>query len=236
MLPLRNYFVPLVLALFLHVTAAVLLVRGWMPNQGEDARVMRPEIVSARLIMLEPPKPRATTRVPVPTPIPDTTPPPQPEAKPKPQPPQEDRAELERRKREAERAREEAARRERLEKLAESAFQDALAQEAMELAGSAAGDAAMSYVAGIYQAVVRNWSRPPSARNDMQAELLVELIPTGEVVSVTLLASSGNTAFDRSAEAAVRKARRFDVPDDIGLFDTRFRQFTLLFKPEDLLR
>ena len=147
-----------------------------------------------------------------------------------------DPAERERQQREAERAREEAARQKRLEQLAESAFNDALAQEAMELAGSARTDAALSFVAGIYQAVVRNWSRPPSARNDMQAELLVELIPTGEVVSVTLVASSGNTAFDRSAEAAVRKARRFQVPDDIGLFEARFRQFTLLFKPEDLLR
>ena len=235
MLTLRDYSGPFVLALLLHVGAALALVRGWTP-ESEDARVIRPEIVNATLIVLDPPKPKATRRPPAVTPTPAATPPPAEQLAPKPEPPKVDPAERERQQREAERAREEAARQKRLEQLAESAFNDALAKEAMELAGNAQTDAAISYVAGIYQAVVRNWSRPPSARNDMQAELLVELIPTGEVVSVTLVASSGNTAFDRSAEAAVRKARRFQVPNDIGLFEARFRQFTLLFKPEDLLR
>ena len=220
---LRDYPVPLVLALLLHAGAALALVRGWTP-ENDDARVIRPDIVNARLIVLEPPKPKATRRLPAP----------QPAAAPA--PPKVDPAEQERQKREAERAREEAARRERLEKLAETAFKDALDREGVELASDSQADAARSYTTGIYQAVVRNWSRPPSARNDMQAELLVELIPTGEVVSVTLVSSSGNTAFDRSAEAAVRKVRRFQVPEDIGLFEARFRQFTLQFKPEDLLR
>lgn len=230
---LRDYPVPLVLALLLHAGAALALVRGWTP-ENDDARVIRPDIVNARLIVLEPPKPKAARRLPAPQPAAAPAPPKQ--AAPKPAPPKVDPAERERQKREAERAREEAARRERLEKLAETAFKDALDREGVELASDSQTDAARSYTTGIYQAVVRNWSRPPSARNDMQAELLVELIPTGEVVSVTLVSSSGNTAFDRSAEAAVRKVRRFQVPEDIGLFEARFRQFTLQFKPEDLLR
>lgn len=231
---LRDYPVPLVLALLLHAGAALALVRGWTP-ETDDARVIRPDIVNARLIVLEPPKPRATRRLPAPRPA-AAPPPPKQAAAPEPAPPKVDPAEREREKREAERAREEAARRERLEKLAETAFKDALDREGLALASDAQADVTSSYTDGIYQAVVRNWSRPPSARNDMEAELLVELIPTGEVVSVTLVSSSGNAAFDRSAEAAVRKARRFQVPEDIGLFDARFRQFTLQFKPEDLLR
>ena len=51
-----------------------------------------------------------------------------------------------------------------------------------------------------------------------------------------ILESSGNAAFDRSAENAVRKVTRFDVPRDNRLFEKHFRSFTLLFKPEDLLR
>ncbi len=94
----------------------------------------------------------------------------------------------------------------------------------------------MSYRDGIYQAVKNNWSRPPSARNGMETTLLVELVPTGDVVNVTIVKSSGDAAFDRSAEAAVRSARRFQVPPESDLFERYFRRFTLLFRPEDLLR
>ena len=70
----------------------------------------------------------------------------------------------------------------------------------------------------------------------MSAKLLVELIPTGEVVAVSVVESSGNAAFDRSAEQAVRRARRFEVPQDNAIFEENFRQFYFLFQPEDLLR
>jgi len=48
--------------------------------------------------------------------------------------------------------------------------------------------------------------------------------------------SSGNVAFDRSAEQAVRRSRRFEVPLDNGVFEAHFRSFYFLFQPEDLLR
>ena len=54
-------------------------------------------------------------------------------------------------------------------------------------AAKADSAAAQSYRAGIHQAVVAQWSRPPSARREMQALLLVELVPTGEVVAVTVV-------------------------------------------------
>ena len=139
-----------------------------------------------------------------------------------------------------ERRTEDAVRRQKLEALADASFLDALEDEALDLqAQSEAADSeavAQSFQLGIYQAVVGNWSRPPSARNGMQAKLRVELVPTGDVVAVSLVESSGNGAFDRSAEAAVRKARRFEVPKDPELFEQYFRRFTLLFRPEDLLR
>ena len=93
-----------------------------------------------------------------------------------------------------------------------------------------------SYIALIARAVEENWSRPPSARNDMEAELLLQLIPTGEVVSVTLADSSGNAAFDRSAIMAVRKAERFPELQQLEarLFERNFRRLRLKFKPEDL--
>lgn len=93
---------------------------------------------------------------------------------------------------------------------------------------------AMAYVAQIQAEIIQNWSRPPSARNGMQALLKVFLVPTGEVVDVTLLESSGNESFDRSALLAVRKAERFQVPDDPRQFERNFREFEVLFRPEDL--
>jgi colicin import membrane protein len=143
------------------------------------------------------------------------------------------------------RRQEEQARQERLKTLADSSFENALENEASALAttpdtpsSGAVNDApaAMSYRDGIYQSVKNNWSRPPSARNGMEATLLVELVPTGDVVNVTVVKSSGDAAFDRSAEAAVRSARRFQVPPESDMFERYFRRFTLLFRPEDLLR
>ena len=94
----------------------------------------------------------------------------------------------------------------------------------------------LSYVALIARVVEDNWSRPPSARNDMEAELVIQLIPTGEVVSVTLTRSSGLVAFDRSAVMAVEKAERFPELQDLParIFNESFRTLRLKFKPEDL--
>ena len=228
-----DYGLPLLLALALHALVGILLTRGWNPPAAEP-RVLKPRVVQARLMVLE--KAKAVRSAPAPAAAP--APRPEPARSPRREPPPTPKPErtTPREDREAQRAKEEAARRERLAKLAERAFEQALADEALVLEESAGADAAITFLEGIYLKVVENWSRPPSARKGMEAELVVELIPTGEVVSVTLLKSSGSARFDESAERAVRKARRFDVPQDLGLFEARFRSFTLLFRPEDLLR
>lgn len=92
------------------------------------------------------------------------------------------------------------------------------------------------YVTDIYLAIVTNWVRPPSARNNMVVVVLVELFPNGDLNSVAVVESSGNSAFDRSAVAAVNKAAPFRVPSDSTAFETSFRTIKLRFKPEDLLR
>jgi len=93
---------------------------------------------------------------------------------------------------------------------------------------------ASAFVGQIQREIIQNWSRPPSARNGMQAILRVFLVPTGDVVNVVVEESSGNDAFDRSAVLAVNKARRFLVPGDSRQFEKNFRQFVVLFRPEDL--
>jgi colicin import membrane protein len=93
---------------------------------------------------------------------------------------------------------------------------------------------AMAYVSQIQREIVDNWSRPPSARNGMEVLLRVFLVPTGEVIDVVLEISSGNDSFDRSAVLAVQKAERFQVPVETRQFERNFREFTVLFRPEDL--
>jgi colicin import membrane protein len=110
----------------------------------------------------------------------------------------------------------------------------ALTREANARKAVTDDEKAMAYVAQIQREIVQNWSRPPSARNGMEALLRVLLIPTGEVVDVKVEDSSGNDAFDRSAVLAVTKARRFVVPTDSQRFERDFREFTVLFRPDDL--
>jgi len=232
---LREYSVPVLFAVLLHAAAVAALYSGWQP-QKDTVRMIKPQIVNSTLLVLEP---KARPKPPPPPPkVSQPEPAPQeaeitPEVK-----PQVDPA-VARREAEAAARLREAQQQARLRALADSSFVNALADETSALEeGAAAADIeiAQSYRFGIYQLVVANWSRPPSARNGMEATLQVDLVPTGDVVSVTLIQGSGSSAFDRSAEAAVRKARRFEVPVESALFEKYFRRFILLFKPEDLLR
>ena len=229
----RYYSVPLLLAALIHLAAVAALYVGWNPVK-QETREFKPRIVQSQLLVLKPEVRQKPKAAPVVTPPPPVEAKPAP-AKPKPapvaqpKPPPVDRREEER-KRELERQRQ------RLQELARQSFAQALESEASELAEGDDDEVAASYRFGIYQRVVANWSRPLSARLGMQAKLLVELIPTGRVVSVTVVESSGNAEFDRSAEAAVNKAREFEVPAETEIFERHFRQFSLLFKPEDLLR
>ena len=230
----RDYAVPLVLALVVHAAALFALAGGMSPEQALRETI-KPSMIEARLLSLSPPKPQARPKPVQPTVAPPR-PAPEPTRRPRPEPAQakpEPDAEAE-----AKRARDQAEREraERLRALSERSMAAALSDEAAGLADSAIEDAAMDYIYAIHRAVVEQWSRPQSARNDMQARLLVELVPSGDLLAVTLTESSGHAPFDRSAEAAVRKVGRFEVPSDRALFEARFRKFALLFKPEDLLR
>ena len=79
-----------------------------------------------------------------------------------------------------------------------------------------------------------NWKQPSSAQKGMTVEILITLVPTGEIIQVNLTKSSGNQAFDNSALNAVQKVSKFESLD-MGrkLFDNHFRKFTLVFNPEN---
>ena len=94
-----------------------------------------------------------------------------------------------------------------------------------------------SATAIIQMAVQQVWNRPPSARNGMRAILQISMLPTGELLDARITESSGDTAFDRSAENAVYSAAPFTELQSlpINVFNTNFRTLSLIFQPEDLL-
>ena len=232
----RDYAFPLALALLLHCGVFALLLQNWQP-ETDDLRLYEPRVIETTLIVMEQPAPPPVQKPePKPTPAPVAAPPPKPKPEPTPtpappveQPPKPDPEE-------AQRAQQERERQDRLEELSKQSTQLALAEELADLRDLEADAETMSYADGIRRAISQAWSRPPSARLGMQARLRVDLVPSGDLLSVTLIESSGNPAFDRSAEQAVRKVERFEVPKERRLFEMNFRRFTLLFKPEDLLR
>ena len=142
---------------------------------------------------------------------------------------QEKREEEQRRQRELAEAQRQQEQREReLERQQEAA--------AAEVASSEF-EMVQSGTAIIQQAVQSVWSRPPSARNGMRAILQIRMLPTGEIVDVLITESSGDPAFDRSAENAVYSAAPFRELQalPIHVFNENFRSLSLIFQPEDLL-
>lgn len=150
-----------------------------------------------------------------------------------------ERQEAERKKREqeaAERRRQEEIQAEQKRIERQQRLEQALNEEAEFFEAQQAQEVAQSYVNVIAERIENSWSRPPSARSGMQCVLEIQLVPTGQVVDVAVVESSGNSAFDRSAVQAVKRIERFEEVQDMPseVFERHFRQLRLEFKPEDL--
>jgi len=104
--------------------------------------------------------------------------------------------------------------------------------------GSSSADleAVATYEALVAELVAAHWNRPASSTRGLQVLLGIGLLPTGELVQVQKLSSSGNEAFDVSAIRAVEAAAPFHELQGMpaSLFEQYFRRFRFLFTPEDL--
>jgi len=140
----------------------------------------------------------------------------------------------ERKKEAAEKAKaEEEKARQEAEKTA-AALREALASEEEELAAAQqqqADEAEIArYIAAVRARVASVFIYPDLAEG-LNCTLYVRMIPGGEVVEARVIKSSGNPAFDRQAENAVRKAAPLPVPSDPRLFQ-RMREIKFVFDPE----
>ena len=251
----RGWVGPVVVSLALHLLLVVAF-RTLVPDRQHHQVVPVPTHINARMVSLEatqgrPPekpaarpavkkvvkkvvrkevKPKPAPRVkpePVPVPKPEVT---RPEPKPTPKPePKVAQPAPSRPPRPAPVTRPEPA----PEPEPDTSAADAAAQAAQLVADR---EAAASYEGLIAELVAAHWSRPPSSTPGLQVLLGIALLPTGEVVRVETLKSSGNIAFDRSAVRAVEAATPFRELQALPprVFERYFRRFRFLFIPEDL--
>ena len=230
--------VPLFVAVLVHVVFLVAIEGEW--NTGEPTVVAKPQVVQASLVSLKAPK----KPTPKPKSKPQKKPKPKPKAKPKPQPttkPAPPTAPVEPKPRDPEIPEiEPAEENSQAQKLAD--LQKELMAGLEELPQAEPSEINEEFdevqqVAAMMQVrITQNWRRPPSARNGMEALLTISLVPTGEVVGINVSTSSGSSAFDRSAIAAVERVGQFPEVAVLSIsdFERYFRRFPLRFRPEDL--
>lgn len=140
-----------------------------------------------------------------------------------------------------------AAKKKTAQEAARKAAEDKKAQALAELLSDtterqqALADTQGDQVAGslddlIIRLVSEKWQRPPSARNGMSVEVLIQMLPDGTITGASVTRSSGDSPFDNSAVAAVRNVGR--IPEmqqlDSATFNSMYRQRRMIFKPEDL--
>lgn len=224
--------------IFIHAVIFYFAVVGWQLTSPDVHRTPKIEFVKAELVSLkatQAPKPKTVKAKPAPAkpkqvvPEPkvkkETAPTPVPAVDVMPTPKEIDRGALQR---------------EQVKKMQELLAQEEAQQLADEQAQQQLEEdeaIANSYIAIIVETITRRWSRPPSARNGMEVTVAMQLTPNGQVVDASIIKSSGDSVFDRSAIRAIKQIEQFaeikNMPSRV--FEAEFRNFKLVFRPEDLL-
>ena len=219
--------IPALVAVLVHLLFVFALEGGW--STASPSITAQPQVVQASLVSLSKPKPKPKPKPKAVEPKPEPKPAPTPAPKVEAPPPQPVVEQLE--------SAPEVSQEERLAELQRelmAGFED-LPDADEQLPNEEVDE--VQQVAGLMQArITQNWRRPPSARNGMEVLLIISLVPTGEVVGISVSSSSGSMAFDRSAIAAVERVARFPEVTVLSIsdFERYFRRFPLRFKPEDL--
>ncbi len=108
-------------------------------------------------------------------------------------------------------------------------------QEALRQSEQRAAAMVTEYTDQIRAHTSSYWSYPSVVKPEDEVTVKIVLVPTGEVVSVEVVKSSGNALLDSSVLQAIRKASPLPVPKDIRVFEKSFRNFTMKFRPENAL-
>lgn len=106
-----------------------------------------------------------------------------------------------------------------------------------ELAQMIAAEEEAEYISGVQRtwaddirdAIRSQWLRPPGLSDELRCRVRVELLPSGQIISVRIAAPSGVVAFDDSVEKAIAKADPLPTPTDPKAFE---RVLELTFTPK----
>lgn len=232
----RSYSFPVLVAVVIHLLILAVLSFNW--GAGVET-VKAPAFISAKVIQVE-----SKTKKPRPTKKKNTQPKKKP--KPKPKPKADTNKAISNKKNDSKlNLNQTTEKAETKPKVADAPIEDEIDTSAMEDELQRALDdeqalqveqdelVANSYIDQIRAQISRVWQYPPSARRDMSTTVRIQMVPTGEVVSVSVTKSSGVEALDRSVELAVKKAQPLPVPKDSRVFEASFRVINITFKPED---
>ena len=227
--------VPAFFAVLVHLLFGLAMEGGW--TSTSPVMTAQPQVIQASLVSLTKPIKRQAQPKPKPKPKSEPIAAPKPQPAPNPEPIVSSEPPAERQEpSDPEPSDPEPSREVRLAEL-----QKELMAGLDELPDAEGGDVSeideVQQVASLMQArIAQNWRRPPSARNGMEALLIISLVPTGEVVGISISQGSGSNAFDQSAIAAVERVGQFPEVTVLPIsdFEQYFRRFPLRFKPEDL--
>lgn len=235
MIDFRGYMLPVLITVAMHLGLFFVLTNDWT-LRAKPLSVVEPiKAVQATLVTLKKEKPKPRPVKPKLKPKPKSKP--KPIVKPKVVKPvvkEAPKPDLEKLKREE--AARKKAEKDQQRLLDEQALAAMLDDEDIEMQADDDANIIAQYTAMISQQMHQRWKLPPSARRNMVALVSIRMVPTGELVTVTVAQSSGNEAFDQSAILAVQKAGRFAFMQGMPsrLFEAHFREFTFRFSPEDL--
>lgn len=210
---------------------SIVAVELWRPAPAPAARPEPPKVEPPKPAPPPPPPAKPEPRIekpdiavkapPKPEPKPEPKPAPKPVAKPKPAPPLDDKFNKQ--------LLAEALQREQAALAAEHERQ-AMQQQLQREQTAARNRGLQTWIDKITASVRRNIVLPLDLKGNPQAEVLVTLLPTGEVLDSKLLISSGYTAWDEAVLRAILKSDPLPKPDSPSLFQ---RELLLKFRPKD---
>jgi colicin import membrane protein len=222
------------------LSAAVHILLAAVLFLGVRWQVHAPDTVTVDLVESPPPPVEAPKPAPKVEPTPEVKPEPRVEKpqivipekpKPKPKPEVKPKADpnFEKRLREQMAQEQKALDQQRQER----ELRDLLARKEAEAARQATAARARAldeYIARIQRTVKGNWILPQDLQGNPEAIFLVTQLPTGDVLLIKLLKSSGNPAYDTAVERAILKSSPLPLPPSRELFA---RELKLTFRPQD---